>query len=351
MKTAMRLLAIVLFVTTSLQTYAYDFKTDGIYYNILSESDRTVEVTYETFNGNSYAGNIIIPEKVTYSSKSYTVISIGMSAFNKCPDLTFVTIPNTVTSIGNGAFAFCSSLTSVIIPNSVTSAGSNAFRNCTALTSVTVSSSLTSISDYMFAFCSGLTSVTIPNSVTSIGRTAFYSCTGLTSVTIPNSVTTIAAYAFDVCSGMTSLTIGSSVSSIDECAFSDCIGLKSIYMQCKVPVECFSAGFSGKNFEEAVLYVPTGTLSAYKEVDPWYYFDNIREMDFSGVDRIEADSDGKLKVSISHGTITIDSRHEWVTIYNMQGRIVYTGSSHVIDNIAPGIYILKAGNQTAKVSI
>ncbi len=35
----------------------------------------------------------------------------------------------------------------------------------------------------------------------------------------------------------------------------------------------------------------------------------------------------------------------------MQGRVVYSGSSHVIDSLAPGIYIVKVGSETAKVSI
>lgn len=36
--------AIILFA--GINANAYDFKVDGLYYNILSESDRTVEVTY-----------------------------------------------------------------------------------------------------------------------------------------------------------------------------------------------------------------------------------------------------------------------------------------------------------------
>ncbi len=35
----------------------------------------------------------------------------------------------------------------------------------------------------------------------------------------------------------------------------------------------------------------------------------------------------------------------------MQGRVVYSGSSHVIESLAPGIYIVRVGNQTTRVSI
>ena len=58
--------------------------------------------------------------------------------------------------------------------------------------------SVTSIGNYAFNKCSGLTSVTIPNSVTSIGYWAFYECTGLTSVTIEaETPPTLDSYAFD----------------------------------------------------------------------------------------------------------------------------------------------------------
>ena len=43
---------------------AYDFCSDGIYYEILSETDRTVAVTYRYENGNSYSGEITIPKKL-----------------------------------------------------------------------------------------------------------------------------------------------------------------------------------------------------------------------------------------------------------------------------------------------
>ncbi len=118
----------------SLSASAYDFKSDGLYYNILSEEDRTVEVTYYSFNysdNKHYVSGIIeIPRRVIHNSKTYTVTSIGDGAFYACSSLTSVTIPNSVTSIGSYAFQECSSLTSVTIPNSVTSIGDYAFYWC-----------------------------------------------------------------------------------------------------------------------------------------------------------------------------------------------------------------------------
>lgn len=64
----------------------------------------------------SATGTISIPTSATDpgTSITYTVTSIGDSAFEACSGLTSVTIPNSVTSIGDSAFEDCGDLTSVI---------------------------------------------------------------------------------------------------------------------------------------------------------------------------------------------------------------------------------------------
>ena len=194
--------------------------------------------------------------------------------------------------------------------------------------------------------------MTIPNSVTSIGDFAFYYCSSLESVTIPNSVTSIGYDAFSGCSSLASVTIPNSVTSIGDDAFSDCNDLKTIYMQCAAPIKCYP-GFSDKIFKETALYVPTGTKTEYEKVDPWRNFWNIEEMDFSGVDGIEADEYGAPHISVNNGILTIGRirSDENVSVYDMQGRIFYSGTSHTIDNLSPGLYIVKTGSRTIKISI
>ena len=151
----------LLLCSTSL--LAHDFEVDGIYYSIVSSTDLTVEVSYKGSSSNSYSneysGSIIIPESVTYDGATYSVTSIGGSAFSGCSGLTSVTIGNSVTSIEYSAFRGCSGLTSVTIPNSVTSIGGYAFYSCKGLTSVTIGNSVKSIGDYAFRDCSELTDV------------------------------------------------------------------------------------------------------------------------------------------------------------------------------------------------
>ena len=200
----------------SVNAYAHDIEVQNggktIYYNFINDNTE-LEVTYKGIMVygnyvNEYAGEIVIPETVTYESKTYPVTHIKSQAF-KSSSVTSVTIPNSVTYIGAYAFDHCKDLTSVTIPNSVTSIQFGAFSGCSSLTSITIPNNVTEIDDNTFSGCSGLTSITIPNSVTEIGDEAFSDCSSLTSITIPNSVTKINNSAFFGCLGLTSLNVES----------------------------------------------------------------------------------------------------------------------------------------------
>lgn len=123
-------------------------------------------------------------------------------------------------------------------------------------------------------------------------------------------------------------------------------------MKCEVPVECYPM-FPDESYKEAILYVPIGTVAAYEKIDPWRNFWNIEEMNFSGVDRIESDNNEALHIYVNNGILTIDGigSHESVTVYDIHGRIVHNGTSHIIDNLSSGLYIVKAGSRTIKISI
>jgi hypothetical protein len=124
-----------------LYDFAVENKGQTIYYNITSATPPlTVEVTHEkqAVGANlSYIGHVHIPDSVTYQDTTYTVTSIGISAFEYCLEILSVTLPTTVTTIGNSAFRSCT-FRGISIPHSVVSIEDNAFIYCRSLVQLSV---------------------------------------------------------------------------------------------------------------------------------------------------------------------------------------------------------------------
>ena len=269
---------------------AYNFEADGIYYNITNKTTLTVEVTYETTKYNSYSGNVTIPSTVTHNSTTYTVTSIGHSAFQDCSSLTSITIPESITWIGGSVFKNCSSLTSITIPKGVTSwIGSNAFYKCSSLASITIPEGVAAIDDWAFYGCTSLTSITIPASVTTINlyafqdcsnltsvtfsensklmtikNSAFYRCSSLGSITLPEGVTSVGEHAFSGCSSLTSTTIPASVTTIGGAAFRDCTG--ELFVNCNIPSlnnTMYHGVFGGSKFTKVTIGDNVSSIGSY----------------------------------------------------------------------------------------
>jgi len=171
-----------------------------------------------------YVGDITIPNQVSFNGVNYQVVSID-GAFDSCPNLTSVIIPNSVTSLDR-AFNDCSSLVSVTIPNSVLSI--YGFKNCPKLASISIPNNVMTIGDGAFEDCDNLQSITIPNSVTSIGQMAFFDCNGLKELSLSDNLTTIGESAFVACYSLKKIAIPKSVLKIGQRAFTECKGLESI---------------------------------------------------------------------------------------------------------------------------
>jgi hypothetical protein len=194
-----------------------------------------------------------------------------------------------VTFIGNHAFWECSSLTSITIPNSVTTIEFGAFYHCSALTSITIPDGVTSIGSNTFSGCSSLTSITIPNGVTSLGDAAFSNCTGLTSITIPSTVTSMGRAVF---------------------AYMD---LEYVVSQIEDPFalddDWFFPTFSSSTYENAILYVPAGTIDKYKATIGWNKFAHIEEGSPTGMKASERKGANELKrYDLSGRTVKNSSR-------------------------------------------
>ncbi|MDY6439135.1 MAG: leucine-rich repeat domain-containing protein [Prevotella sp.] len=313
-----RLLSLSLFLMTAMLSFAHDFESGGIYYNITSSTaPYTVAVTYQGTSysqyQNEYEGVVNITESVEYNGTTYSVTSIDEYAFRDCSTMFSITIPNSVKSIGSWAFESCSSLTAVTIPNSVTSIGDGAFVYCTGLSSMVVEagntvydsrnncnaiietatanllygcastiipSNIKKISASAFEGCNGLKQITIPKSLTKIGSKAFYGCGGLTSIVVEagntvydsrNNCNAIIETATNtLLRGCHTTVIPNGVNRIESRAFSGSKRLTSISIPSSV-VSVGSSAFEGTglydNHPDGVIYID-GILYSYKGTMP-----------------------------------------------------------------------------------
>lgn len=304
-------------------------EVDGICY-VVSETDKSLSVTTSS---TKYSGDIVIPESISLSSVTFPERSTGQiiayksasfvynfyaeagstvsfkPSFGQCAvgkTKLFVYINNeevfyTTASYGGmpeqtlsiessgpqtlkfyvsaseGYASFTASDVTLNLDKeteySITAVGKEAFYNCTGLKSIEIPNSVTNI-DYMaFYGCTGLKSVKMPDNLTAIGSNAFWDCSGLTSIEIPKGVTSIGYGAFARCTGLISITIPGSVTSIANYAFNNCTGLESVYVECTTPPTMDGDGvFSDYTIP---LYVPAGSMNAYKAADYWKKFTNM----------------------------------------------------------------------------
>jgi hypothetical protein len=87
------------------------FEVDGIHYYAAGVNAASVEVTP---GASAYSGKVIIPSRVYYSGKYYSVASIGAGAFTGS-SITAVALPRSLTHVAGDAFNNCSALDSVEI--------------------------------------------------------------------------------------------------------------------------------------------------------------------------------------------------------------------------------------------
>ncbi len=194
------------------------------------------------------------------------------------------------------------------------------------ITKVTLSAGVTGTVSYAFEGCSSLTTVNIPENsqLINIETAMFQNCSSLASITIPMSVTSIGYYAFDGCSSLASITIPKSVAKIANYAFRNCGGLTSITIKSTTPPTIGYYSFVGVDM---FVYVPTGSVAAYKEAEHWSEFANIQaivSLVSSGTcgDNLtwELTDDGKLTIegtgamySYGWSDSPLYSHHEFIT--------------------------------------
>ena len=178
------------------------------------------------------------------------------------------------------------------------------------------------------------------------------SCSSLTSITIPSSVISIDDYTFYDCFNLAEVTIGSRVAYIGSAAFKGCDCINRIIVKPNIPPSISASTFSAVTNEKAVLEVPKGRLSTYKDALYWCYFINIEETGSGSINTTVSDN---INIGIIGGTLSINGLADdaVVNIYSTSGMLLHhttvAGSSNIA--LPSGIYLIQIDGITKKVVV
>ena len=192
-----------------------------------------------------------------------------------------VTLPDSIVQIGEGAFAYCNSITAfhgafaskdgrfLIQDNTLKAV---AFGN---YPSFELPEGISRIGGYVFAGSGKVSSPVIPEGITEIGVNAFANCYQMTSVSLPASLRVIGEYAFGWCrnESFTEFTIPSGVEEVGGNILADCCYLTAVRILPATPPATMNYNNPlGWNLDNAVMYVPSASLSSYQQADGWRNF-------------------------------------------------------------------------------
>ena len=337
-----------------------------------------------------------------------SVTSIGGSAFYGCDALTSVKIGDGVTSIGESAFEGCSGLTSVDIPDGVTSIGKSAFYGCDTIEEFIFPAGTQAcvrlfgaynVSDgkYFGTIVNKLHISDSPNALylsylyrrnsssyyydyyyepyylklkeLYIGRKLDIDSKDYSNV-LPRTLEKVeiggCLKSDGICRYRDSYYIRESINdlgptNIKTIIYGDSIAeitdpvttASEIYLRSTTPP--VTEEWENSNYLNSILYVPQGTLTVYQNADVWKNFWDIREWDSTTTDikspTIDNADAADISIDGKQVTVTTNNPGTRVQIYNTDGVLVYDGKEGTVNIETPGLYIIKAGNQTKKLLV
>ena len=317
--------------------------------------------------------------------------SIGVEAFSDCASLTTADLGTGLREIPEKCFQN-SGLVTITLPENITTVGEEAFSLCLSMRSVTVlgpknfeayafftdnylerdrqglnvyiddltdwCERTTFANKYASPFYTGggdvpsslyvngelVENLVIPDGMVKINDYTFNDCGSIKSVVVPDGVVSIGTYAFS-CPEMAKATIGKNVNTIGNYAFSSS---KLMEFTSWNPVPPTNSGI-GYHSDDFTVYVPAGSVDAYKSAEDWRYY-NIKAIGDGGVEEIGG---GEVSVSVIDGRIVVSGADDddVVEVYDLSGRRVYAGVAAEIPLTDGGVYVVKVAGQAFKMAI
>ena len=281
----------------------YDFWITNVKTNV-----NTVSIA--PADGKLVNGDVVVPEKIVYKGKEYSVTIIAPEAFSGSTVLRSVQLPDSVVKIEEYAFMNCTELKVAKLGKSLQEICVQAFDGCKELEAVDLGPAIEHIGMEAFSECRKLKELHFPDTLTTLGCRALeytsilndrkgaayidHVLCGYNGYIPPHSwleiregTTVIAERAFTDVGNIEAVLFPNSIKHIGYCAFTECKGLKYIKLP-KSLVDIGSDAFSYTSVSEvvapwkkpigidyhsfppsAVIYIPKGSIEAYSKADYW----------------------------------------------------------------------------------
>ncbi len=200
-------------------TYTIDFYSDG--------TNRWANIWKMT--NPATPTEVTLPRVAEYNGEEYLVTEIQFSMWDKCRNVTKLTLPDSLTTVNSSSFYKFPDLTEMTIPGSIKNFGGS-FQNMDKLETLTFEEGVEEISgNSMLKGCEALTEINLPSSLKRItAPAAFSGATALESITLPEGLVVTEGSLFDGCTSLTSVELPDSMMEIPSSTFSGCTSLQSV---------------------------------------------------------------------------------------------------------------------------
>ena len=244
----------------------YDFETGGIGYCITDIAECSVTYT----DKGKIACDIEIPSTVMYDGMELAVDSIAREAFRDCSNMTSLTIPGTLDYLGYQAFKDCKRLRKITFEKSERKLDFGydmlvlgnplyyTFEGCDAIDTLVIGREMSAVDYHDQGIFPGL------------GLTA------AKNLIIPDGANNVGNIIFRRLYFIKSITLGKDMTEFPT-DMSDCIRLESLILRDETPRPC--PHFSEEQYSRVKLYVPDGSLEAYRNARGWKRFLSVSALD------------------------------------------------------------------------
>lgn len=308
MKRAIIIIAAVILALSGFEVNAaledhYDFMVDGIYYDILSEEEKTVGVVdpyiRDHWETGAYMNVVTVPPSVEYEGTTYRVaafmecywchvrmISLPDSldpaypiSMSNLSDLVYIELPKNLETLTGPSD--CRSLPALYIPPSV-KAIARASISRVGVEELWIPQNVKTIGDYSIRENERLRDVFFDNHVSygsypvlstleTIGSHCFCSNPLLSDIVLPESLRSVGEDCFNDCPSMTLAQLPATDLSLTDC-FNGCPAITTLCVTSYEPYPFPETCFLDVDRSKCRLLVPDGSEELYMEADGWKDF-------------------------------------------------------------------------------